>query len=207
MYLLEKVFYSNSFTRWNYFHEESLTKSSILNDCINRISVINARVILRSIVHSRMQVSPRRIPRETLKAAFGLRYSLVASIRKVWWSFASAITHKWELSPPWLSHSLLLSPFLAHGLNGKGLVQPFRCRYASPLVCGIDVAYTRLTSVDKGEQWIENCFIFRFLIRSGLSFFLVGNRVYDNVAAFILLFNLKRSFLKIVIKLFDMVRF
>lgn len=44
-------------------------------------------------------------------------------------------------------------------------------RYASPLVCGIDVAYTRIM-VDKGEQWIENCFIFRFLIRQGVSFFL-----------------------------------
>lgn len=65
---------------------------------------------------------------ETLKDAFKdcsfrLRYSLVASIRKVWWSFASAITHKWELSPPivtLLPLSLSLSFCLAHGPNGEG---------------------------------------------------------------------------------------
>lgn len=107
--------------------------------------------------------------------SFRLRYSLVASIRKVWWSFASAITHKWELSPPivtLLPLSLSLSFCLAHGPNGeggKGLTagSTLRC-HASPLVCGIDVAYTRIM-VDKGEQWIENCFIFRFLIRASFS--------------------------------------
>lgn len=108
--------------------------------------------------------------------SFGLRYSLVASIRKVWWSFASAITHKWELSPPivtLLSPSVSLSRTWSERRRRKGVDSTLSLprRYASPLVCGIDVAYTRIM-VDKGEQWIENCFIFRFLIRQGVSFFL-----------------------------------
>lgn len=74
-----------------------------------------------------------------IQSSFGLRYSLVASIRKVWWSFASAITHKWELSPPWLfslSLSLFPSSFLARGSNGeggKGLNWQFNPFAATPL--------------------------------------------------------------------------
>ena len=72
-----------------------------------------------------------------------------------------------------LSPSVSLSRTWSERRRRKGVDSTLSLprRYASPLVCGIDVAYTRIM-VDKGEQWIENCFIFRFLIRQGVSFFL-----------------------------------
>lgn len=68
--------------------------------------------------------------------SFGLRYSLVASIRKVWWSFASAITHKWELSPPivtLLSPSVSLSRTWSERRRRKGVDCRFNPFPATPL--------------------------------------------------------------------------